>query len=26
MAGFFAETDDLLPDHAISPLEEIFHV
>jgi L-rhamnose mutarotase len=26
MAGFFVETDDLLPDRAISPLEEIFHV
>jgi L-rhamnose mutarotase len=25
MAGFFVETNDLLPDRAISPLEEIFH-
>jgi L-rhamnose mutarotase len=26
MAGFFVATNDLLPDDAITPLEEIFHV
>jgi L-rhamnose mutarotase len=26
MAGFFVQTHDLLPDRAITPLEEIFHV
>jgi L-rhamnose mutarotase len=26
MAGFFAQPDGLLPDQAMTPLEEVFHV
>jgi L-rhamnose mutarotase len=26
MAGFFVQPDGLLPDQAMAPLEEIFHV